>query len=245
MPKRILIVDDERLARQRVARFIRDRNENHVLAEASHGLDALGKIPLFLPDIIFLDIAMPGMSGFDLLYQLEERPFVLVFQTAFDKFALQAFEENACDYLLKPFPRERFNKALDRALARSPNGTELGGVESQVLEKQTYLTKIAVRHRNQLKIVNDAEIFAFVSRDHYTFVCTESTEYLCELSLAHLAKRLSPERFKQVHRNAIVRLDAIQSVSLGEAMAVHLGNGLALPVSRSNRALVNKLRMSV
>lgn len=241
MSKRILVVDDERLARQRIVRFIRERNQGHAIGEAIHGMDALEKIPLFSPDIILLDIAMPGLTGFELLYQLESREFVLVFQTAFDKFALKAFEENACDYLLKPFSRERFNRAFDRAIARLPNGAALGGLETSALKEQKYLTKIVVRHRNQLKIIKEEEILAFVSRDHYTFVCTEAAEYLCELSLSHLVKRLRPGRFRQVHRNGIVCVEAIKSVSLGEEMVVNLRNGMSLPVSRSRRDIVEMI----
>ena len=231
--KKLLIVDDERLARSRILRFLRSRKENFELAEAENGVEAIKLISSFKPHLVFLDISLPGLSGIEVLYQVEQRDFAVIFQTAYDRFAIKAFDENACDYLLKPFTEERFHKALDKGL--NSTSDSLNGLEQTALQAKKFLQKIIVKERAGLRAISAKDILYFISRDHYTHVGTTSAEYICELSVAHLAERLDPESFKRIHRHCIVRLDAIEKVITGGAMEVLLTNGTKLPISRANQ----------
>ncbi len=244
IPKRILIVDDEELARQRIARYLHQAEQSFLIEEAESGIEAVEKINAFQPDIVFLDVEMPGLSGFEALKQLPQRPFQIVFQTAYDEFAVRAFEEQACDYLLKPFTNERFIQALTNALARVENEEKLKALEERMSEREGHLRKVVVKQGSRLRVVEESEIACFVSRDHYTCVYYEgSREGITELSLSNLIERLDPQVFKQLHRNNIVRVNALVSLSLSKEgrMDVELQNGMRLPVSRSNRHLAREL----
>lgn len=251
-PKRILIVDDEALARQRVARYIRQSERECLIEEAESGIKAVEMIQNFHPDIVFLDVEMPGLNGFEVLQQFAERPFHVVFQTAYDQFAIQAFEESACDYLLKPFTAERFNQALSRALTLTADEERLRALEAQLDTRggQKCLWRLTVKQGVRLRVVEMKDIFCFVSRDHYTLVHFRDQENhheaICDLSIARLAERLDPADFQQLHRNSIARVAAIASLSrsrVGELVAV-LSNGMRLPVSRANQRVVRTLMKS-
>lgn len=246
-PKRILIVDDESLARQRVVRYVRQIRQDFLIAEAESGIRAVELIQSFQPEILLLDIEMPGLSGFEVLQQFELRPYQVIFQTAFDQFAIQAFEENACDYLLKPFTAERLQLALARALNRVADEKKLRALESRLAERQGYLQQLVIKQGNRLRVVMESEVYCFISRDHYTCVYfgdeQKTLEGICDLSLARLAERLDPNRFCQVHRNSIIKISSI--LALGKSkegeVCVELVNGMKLPVSRSNQRAVKQL----
>jgi two-component system, LytTR family, response regulator len=242
--KRILIVDDEELARQRILRYLKQAQPDFLVDEAESGIEAVEKINAYQPDIVFLDVEMPGLSGFEALKQLPQRAFQIIFQTAYDEFAVRAFEEQACDYLLKPFTNERFNQALTNALARVENEEKLKALEARMSEREGHLRKLVIKQGSRLRVVEEQEIACFVSRDHYTCVYFEGLrEGITELSLSNLLERLDPKVFKQLHRNNIVRVDAMVSLSLSRqgGMEAELENGMRLPVSRSNRRLARQL----
>lgn len=243
MPKRILIVDDEALARQRVARYVRQFGQEVLIEEAESGIRAVELIRTFQPEIVFLDVEMPGLNGLEVLQQFEQRPFQVIFQTAYDQFAIRAFEEHVCDYLLKPFTAERLHQALVRALSRVADEQKLRALESRLAERNGYLRHLTVKHGSKLRVITDQAIHCFVSRDHYTCVYfDESSEGICDLSLTRLLERLNPGKFRQIHRNSIVRIAAI--VALGKSVEgevlVELSNGMKLPVSRSNQRAVKQ-----
>ena len=238
---KVLIVDDEKLARQKIRRFLEGSNVNPLVEEAVNGLEALSKISSTKPDIVFLDIQMPGLSGFEVLQHLEERSFKLIFQTAYDEYAIQAFEENACDYLLKPFTRERFQRSFERAMTSLGVQRELSHLERRLVENKKFLEKIAVKQGSKFKIINLNDVICFISQDHYTCAYVGSSEYICDPSLSHLEGRLPPDVFLRLHRNNIVKVSEIKSVMGGENMTAELSNGLKLPVSRNNRKRLKEL----
>lgn len=219
MSRRVLVVDDEPLARARIRRFLVDKDERLEIVEAETGDRAVELIATFSPDVVFLDVSMPGMDGFEVLSRVTKRDFAVVFQTAYDEYAVKAFEENACDYLLKPFTAERFHRALDRAL----------GVTGQTQGK------IVVKYRFGLKAIDLDAIDYFISRDHYTHAATGGHEFLCEPSIAELEAKLPSERFFRVHRHCIVRLGAVSSVARGESLSITLKSGSVFPVARTRR----------
>lgn len=240
MPK-VLIVDDEPLARQRLRGFLAKRPEALTIEEAASGREALELLQGGGYDLVFLDIEMPSMSGFELLAQWEDRCTV-IFQTAFADFALRAFAANACDYLLKPFTEERFAQAFERALKEKAAAEALDAAEASLREKAGFLTKLLVKNSGKSQFVELKDALALVSRDHYSFLVTANKEYILDVSLAHLEKNLDPAHFQRIHRNSIVHLAAIKAVRGGDNMELELLNGLRLPVSRNSRGKLNAWR---
>lgn len=244
MSKRILVVDDEKLARDRIIRFVEELELNFDVIEAESGPEALTKIKSEKPELLLLDMEMPGLTGMEVLQQIEDRPFKIIFQTAYNDYALQAFEENACDYLLKPFNKDRFKEAVERAIAEIEREQKLDALEAKFRERDGYLKRISIRQNGQIKMIDLNEVHCFVSRDHYTCVYTSSSEHISDLSLTHLEKRLDPKRFIRCHRNNIVLIDHIQSIQMGNNMTILLQNSMALPVSRKNRTKVKDLLLT-
>jgi two-component system, LytTR family, response regulator len=245
--KRILIVDDEPLARQRLTRYVRQYDPALLLAEAESGLQAVELIRDFQPDVVLLDVEMPGLTGFEVLQQCPARNFCVIFQTAYDQFAIRAFEEHALDYLLKPFTAERLQQALERAFSRLADETRLQALEAQLAERLGYLRRFTVKQGTRLRLIEEADIFCFISQDHYTcvFFRDRESQYegIIDLSLTQLLERIDPAAFRQLHRNNIVRVAAISALvrtRAGELQA-ELSNGQRLPVSRRQQAAVRAL----
>lgn len=226
----VLIVDDEELARKKIRRFLGECGDFSI-HEAKNGVEALQLLRELRLDLVFLDIEMPGLNGFEVLQNLEARPFKLIFQTAHDEFAVRAFDENACDYLLKPFDLPRFRRALDRSLQREGK-SDLKNLEKTLSRS---MEKISVRQGSKVRIVPVAEIEYFTSKDHYTFIHIASEELICELSLSYLEERLNADKFMRIHRNSIVRTDQITAVHGGQNAKVELKSGIKLDVSRARR----------
>lgn len=250
MSRRVLVVDDEPLARQRLVRFLANADATLVVEEAANGLDAVEALLARPPDVVFLDIAMPGLSGLDVLRQLpgypvpgSQRPFHVVFQTAFDRFAVAAFEEEACDYLVKPFTEARFRASLERALARSFEKDRLTALEERLARRDGALRKLAVRIGRRLVLLAEADVVALVSRDHVTCVhAVDGSEGTTDLSLSALEGRLDDAVFKRVHRGHLVNAAHVTSlVEEGDGLRVTLSTGLSLPVARRFRAAARAL----
>ena len=217
-PLRVLIVDDEPLARSRTRRMLAELSGVAAVDEAGSAGEARKRISKERPDLLLLDIQMPVEDGFQLLKSLDPRPAV-VFVTAFDHYAVRAFEENAVDYLLKPFRKERLAEALDRArreLARPEEishrlaallaGLERGATSSEFLERFT------VRFGARQLILKAEEIQWFGAEEKLVFAATAENHHYINFTLDQLEKRLDPRHFVRVHRAAIVNLDHIASL---------------------------------
>ena len=229
---KILIVDDERLARQR----IRDTLAQHVpeaeLREAADGFLATEAILSFAPDLVFLDIEMPELSGFDVLRNVEHRDFSVIFQTAYDEFALEAFAVSACDYLLKPFSDARLLEALQRALARRPSAPPLADLETHLAAKRRFLRRFVIRVGSHYKVVGADEVLYFSSEGRSTSVHLAHISYAYDSSLSFLEQHLPDDAFLRIHRNAVVNLAAVTAFRTDEPATVTLSNGAVLKVSR-------------
>lgn len=236
--RRVLVVDDEKLARERIVRFVEELNLPFDLTLADSGVSALAQIQECTPDLIFLDVQMPGLNGFELLQALEKRPFQVIFQTAFDEYALNAFEESAADYLLKPFTRERFQTAVAKALANINMSAKLELLERELIQKRSFLSRLPVRVGDKVELLDTDKIDCLLSKDHYTFIYLAGAEYISDLSLNHLEERLDPEKFLRTHRSSIVHLSRIKQVRGGANMSLQLLCGLELPVSRQKRQIL-------
>jgi two-component system LytT family response regulator len=231
----VLIVDDEPLGRRAVARQLTAVLPHAEVREARDGFEALERVAAFAPSLVFLDVEMPELTGLDVLRQLPPPRPKVVFVTAYQEFALRAFEENACDYLVKPFTPERFAAAVARAAAELDAETRLAALERALAVAGEYMTRIAVRLGSRIDVVAIADVSSLSSRGHYTYLRAGEREHISELSLVHFEERLDPRIFLRVHRRAIVNQTMIARV--GDT-SIELRDGQRLPLSRRNRAAV-------
>ncbi|NKB68583.1 MAG: response regulator [Candidatus Latescibacteria bacterium] len=234
-----LIVDDEPLARRLVAEYLADFPRIDIVGEAANGPEAVRTISSLRPDLVFLDVQMPGLNGFEVLARLEEIPAV-IFSTAHDEYALKAFEVNAVDYLLKPYDRARFAQAVERAMARQPADSEnlLG-----LLPAEQAAAHLFVRAGGRIIRIATAAILWIEAAGDYAQLHTAGRSHLCGLGLGALEKRLDPGRFIRVHRSAIIALEALDFLdSDGEGgLVATLTNGAQVKVSRSQAARLRDL----
>jgi len=241
---RILIVDDEPLARARTRRLLEGMSGVDIVGEADSAEEARRRIGAARPDLLLLDIQMPEEDGFQLLESLESRPAV-VFVTAFDHYAVRAFEENACDYVLKPFRSERLQAAIERArrdLARPEELSRrlevlLGSLDRGRLGASPHLERFTVRIGSRQLIVNSAEVLWFGAEDKLVFAATASDHHFVNFTLDQLEAKLDPRRFARVHRSAIVNLDYAAALRPGFAGTYRLqlkdAARTEVPVSRT------------
>jgi len=233
MPLRVVIADDEPLARQELQYLLETAGEVDVVAIGSNGIEAVDLIGKHDPDVVFLDVQMPGLDGFGVLKKLLEQKTRLpqvVFATAYDRYAVRAFEVNAVDYLLKPFDRARVSLTLAKARARIPTGTaateegtavkldallRLVGEASQVarLQPQPSTGKIVVRAQNRLLLVDQKEIcFAAIDQGTISVTTRQVEGYSNCRTLEELLDQLDPETFWRAHRSFVVNLQHIREV---------------------------------
>jgi two-component system LytT family response regulator len=243
---RILIVDDETPARTRLRKLLEELNaemgENGVqmqIAEAANALEAMSILPAFDPQIVFLDIDMPKMNGFEFLQQLPDFSFQVIFQTAHDDFALKAFEANACDYLLKPYSKDRFAKAFSKAckqVSALPSSSLGKKVVDYLPSQNHYLSRLVVKSGARTRFVDIGEVTSFSSEEHITQVHLDSgPSFSIEPSLSHLEEQLNPAEFIRVHRNSIVKITLISGYKSQPEFTVQLKGGLSYKVARDRQ----------
>ena len=244
-PIRVLIVDDEPLARQRIEHLLEEQEDVTVIGTADTGASAIRAIRDMNPDVVFLDMQMPGGTGLDVAREVgpDFMP-VTVFVTAYDEYAVKAFELSATDYLLKPFSDERFAEAFRRARARAEmeglgEPREASAADAPALESagSSYLRRIAVQGRGRMKVVPVDEILHIVASGVYAELHTAKETHLVRTPLSQLEEHLDPDQFFRVHRSAIVRLDEVSELIRegGGSCLVQLRSGVKLPVGRSRR----------
>ena len=241
-PLRVLLVDDEPLARDRIRALLAEEPEIEIAGECASGLDAVRQIAELVPDLVFLDVQMPGADGFEVLRQLPRAQApVVIFVTAHDQFALRAFDVQAIDYLLKPFSPERFRSSLERAKAEV-RARRVGVLDERVsrllamLEKeQGYLQRIAVTSPGRVVFVRADDIDTIEADGNYVRIRVGKEEHLHRETMKELEAKLDPRRFCRIHRAWIVSLDRVrglESLDSGGA-TVRLLDGRELPASRS------------
>lgn len=244
-PIRVLIVDDEPLARQRIEHLLEEQPDVSIVGSADTGSSAIRAIRDMNPDVVFLDMQMPGGTGLDVVREIgpDFMP-VTVFVTAYDEFAVKAFELEATDYLLKPFSDERFGEAFRRARVRAemeglgePREAHSAGGAPLEAPASPYLRRIAVQGRGRMKVVPVDEIEHIVASGVYAELHTGREKHLVRTPLSQLEEHLDPDQFFRVHRSAIVRLDEVSELIRegGGSCLVQLRSGVKLPVGRSRR----------
>jgi len=241
MTIRALVVDDEAPARRRIRRLLLGESDIAVAGECGDGAAAIHAIAHDRPDLVFLDVQMPERDGFEVVKAIPPRELpVVLFVTAFDRYALRAFDVHAVDYLLKPFTAERFRTALDRArerISRRGPDAALAGLAESLRSRPAYLTRVVVKSGPRSMIVDLAAVDWMEAADNYIRLHVRSREYLLRDTLAALEARLDPERFVRIHRSVIVAVDRIATLtpaSHGDAEVV-LRDGTRLGASRTWR----------
>jgi two-component system LytT family response regulator len=229
---RTLIVDDEPLARSNLSVLLRHDPEIEIVGECGSGAEALRVIRSAKPDLVFLDVQMPECGGFDVLELLgHDLPSAIIFVTAYDQYALQAFEAGALDYILKPFDNARFDRALGRAKQR----IALGKNKDKDLPRK--LERIAIKSVGQVSFVKVSEIEWIEAADYYACLHVASRTHLLRRSMSDLEQELDPTVFSRIHRSTIVNLDRVRGLQLTEdgEYEVLLESGVRLRLSQRYR----------
>lgn len=235
-----LIVDDEPLAAGLVKEFLSAYPQFEVVAICHDGFEALKAVQLFQPELIFLDIQMPKITGFELLELLENPPAVL-FTTAFDQYAVQAFDVKGIDYLVKPFSEARFAQAITRFLSQQKTKIVPEAVDYPVSEERN--KRIVVRVKNEIKIIQTQEVRYFEAEDDYISIHTQEGKFLKKMTMKQLEESLDPEKFARIHRSFLVNLQEVAGLEPyeKESYLLRLRSGQKIPVSKSGYARLRQV----
>jgi two-component system, LytTR family, response regulator len=243
---RALISDDELPAREKLHRWLTEQGDFEVVAQSPDGFHAAEAIARFQPDVVLLDIQMPGLSGLEVAAQLEQSTApLLVFVTAFDEHAIQAFELNAIDYLLKPYDKNRLLKTLARVRARIHDKAARSGAVSTARTQTKSNERLLVPDGEQLQLIESGSIEWLEADDNYVHVHTASRSYLLRRTLQDLLSQLGERQFARIHKSAAVNIGAIKTLAplFKGDYEVHLRHGITLRLSRRYKdALFDRMR---
>ncbi len=229
---KVLLIDDEPLARSLLKEYLEGFQDISIVEECNDGFEGLKAIQTHKPDLIFLDIQMPKISGFELLELIEE-PVSIIFTTAFDEYAIKAFEANAIDYLLKPFGKDRLQKSMHKFLSlhSKNNINDYSKIESN----HTALERIVVKVENQIKLIPLDDIFYLQAEDDYVKIQSVEGAFLKKKTMNYFEQHLPAHSFVRVHRSYILNIKQIvklESFEKDQYLAV-LKNDIRIPVSKS------------
>lgn len=229
--KSVLVIDDEDHGRHLVKQYLESYSDFFIAGECSNGIEAIKYINMMEPDLVFLDIQMPGANGFEVLHQIDHVPQV-IFTTAFDKYAIKAFEINAIDYLLKPYTKERFDNTMDRLRANTVSLAKL--VINTLPSQQHYLDRIIVEHKKRFKSVPVVDIMYLKADGDYTQLYTSDDSFLSSLGISAVMQRFDPQKFVRIHRSVVVNLAYVRELyrDIGKTFLV-LADGTEFNIGRS------------
>jgi len=234
--QKAIIVEDEKLARDLVKNYLLTQNNIELIGEFSDGFSGLKAINELKPDIVFLDVQMPKLTGLELLELVEGNPYI-IFTTAYDEYAINAFDLNAVDYLLKPFSKERFDMALDKVFGKIDNSKASNNVDqlNTHLSKNKKLDKIVVKSNSNIQVIPLEEVLFIESEDDYVMIHTAKGKYLKHQTMKFYEAHLDASKFVRIHRSFIVKLAEINKIEKygKDTYQVILKNGKDLKVSRS------------
>ncbi len=233
---RTIIVEDEELARNLMKSFLKDNKNIEIIAECENGFEGIKMINELKPDLVFLDIQMPKITGFELLELLEHKPQI-IFATAYDQYALKAFEFNAADYLLKPYSKDRLNEAVEKVLER----VKAEGVENDIVDKvsdfpkEEYLERVVVKDRHKIHIIPVDQIRYIESMDDYVMIYTHDGRHMKQKTMKYFEGSLDPNNFIRIHRSYIVKVEEINEIQQyeKESYIVILHDKTKLKVSKT------------
>jgi two-component system LytT family response regulator len=240
-----IIIDDEQLARDLIRSFLKDHPAIEVIAECADGFEGLKAIQELSPDLVFLDIQMPRITGLEML-ELIENPPVVIFSTAYHEYAIKAFEMNAVDYLLKPFSKERFGKALEKASGKLQLQDESKKQIQELIKDpllQTEKTdRVVVKTASKIKVIPVSTLLYLEAQDDYVMLYTAEGKFLKQQTMKYFESSLDPSQFIRVHRSYIVNINEIVQLEPYEKDSYRavLKNNVKLPISRSGYSGLKK-----
>ncbi len=232
-----IIVEDEKLARDLIRDYLSKHNDFEIIGEYEDGFSGLKSINELKPDLVFLDIQMPKLTGFEMLEVLEHHP-AIIFTTAYDQYALRAFEHNALDYLLKPYSAERFEESLAKVRERIGTGEDqqsISGLIEQKDQQEESIHRVVVKSRSKIHVIPVDTILYIEAQDDYVMIYTPESKHLKQKTMKYFESHLPGEDFVRIHRSYIVRISEISQMQLyeKESYIVILKNGVKLPVSKT------------
>ncbi len=243
---RTIIIDDEEPARDIIRNYLKEQDKVEIIAECADGFSGVKAINEMKPDIVFLDIQMPKLTGFEMLELIDEIPLI-IFITAYDQYAIRAFEMNATDYLLKPFTKARFEQALQKAIqnvredqqATSPVKKLLSAME----DKPDILQRIAVKSGQKIHVIASDDILYIGAEGDYVMIYTKDSRFLKEKTMKYMESHLDPSHFVRIHRSTILNVNFIARVEIydKESYSVLLKNNVSLKASISGYKLLKQL----
>src|SRR5438552_9858443 len=241
-----IIVDDEELARQIVREYLKSAPDVEVAAECANGFEAVKAVAEHDPDLIFLDIQMPKLDGFEVL-ELIDTHAAVIFVTAFDQYAMRAFDAHAVDYLLKPFDQSRMKAALTRAreriASRAPAGVNATALAAAARPPGQVLQRVVVKDGTKVHIIPIAKLDYVEAQDDYVAFHSEKKNYLKQQPISNVESQLDPHRFVRIHRSYIVNLERIARIEpyTKDSRVAVLQDGTQLPVSRAGHSRLKEL----
>ena len=238
-----IIVEDEKLARDLIKDYLQNHEDFELIGEYEDGFSGLKAINEMKPDLIFLDIQMPKLTGFEMIEVLEHHP-AIIFTTAYDQFALKAFEHNALDYLLKPYSQDRFDEAIGKARERVQSGDKdsIARLVEHRDEQEDEIHRVVVKSRSRINVIPVEDIIYLEAQDDYVMIYTLQSKHLKQKTMKFFEAHLPLEDFVRIHRSYIVKLSEIAQMQLyeKESYIVILKNGVKLPVSKSGLPKLKK-----
>ena len=245
---KIIIVEDERPARDLLRSYLQEFPDTELLGEYDNGFDGLKAINELKPDAIFLDVQMPKLTGFELLEVLEHQPEV-IFTTAYDQYAIHAFERNAVDYLLKPFSKERFSEAISKLNVRleSKEGgpkeeSSIEKIRQHLAESDEKLHRVVIKKSGKIHVISTSDINFLEAQDDYVMIYTDEGKYLKQQTMKYFEQHLDSEQFVRVHRSYIANVTCIERIEPYEKsnFVLILKDGNKVPVSRNGMQVLKE-----
>jgi two-component system, LytTR family, response regulator len=231
-----IIIDDEELARALIRNYLKDFSGIEIIGECENGFEGIKAISDLKPDLVFLDIQMPKLNGFEML-ELLDNPPEIIFITAHNEFAIQAFEMNAVDYLLKPFSRERLISAVQKAWERILSGTKQAGKITRLIQQPLTekLERIVVKSGTKIRVIPIDKVTYLEAQDDYVMIYSDEGKHLKQGTMKYYEDHLDESRFIRVHRSYIVRIDQVTQLEpySKDTYTLKLRNGTSLKVSRN------------
>ncbi|MCK5823524.1 MAG: response regulator [Bacteroidales bacterium] len=241
---KVIIVDDEEPARKLIANFLKDDYDFEIIDECADGFSAAKKINELQPDLVFLDIQMPKLTGLEVIELLDNIPFI-VFVTAYDEFAVTAFELNALDYLLKPYSRKRFAETLEKVKDKFNKKiipSEKYDDLAKSINRNKTTERIAVKTRSNIEVIPVEQIILFEAQDDYVQIYSEKAKYLKNMTMKYLESYLDKEIFMRVHRSYIININYIERIEKAEKDShyIIMKNNIIAKASKSGYGLLKE-----
>jgi len=239
-----LIVDDEELARKLLREMLSSHPEIEIAAECGNGMEAVKAAAEHKPDLLFLDVQMPKLTGFDVLELIEREGVAVIFVTAYDQYAMKAFDVHAVDYLLKPFSRERFEAALERAKSQGPKrALDASELSAAARPAGQFAERIVVKDGTKVTLIPVSKLDYAEALDDYVSLASEGKKHLKQQTISGLEMALDPALFVRIHRSYVVNLERVARIEPygKDSKVAILTNGVKLPVSRAGFTRLKKL----